>query len=203
MPQESRLPDPAAEPDPRRWVEEVAAGRSEGLAALFDRYAQRVFAIAVRVLRSEADAEEAVAEVFEQVWRDAALYDPRRGTVDAWIARLAHSRAIDRLRRRRARPDSDCALHPEDAERAYPEQLDIAQGLLESLQRESAVREALAGLGRMQRHCITLAFLEGLSHAEIAARLGMPLGTVKSHVRRGMLAMRAFLEKRGYGGCEP
>lgn len=185
---------------PARWVEQVRAGQQAGLAALFDRYSHRVFAISVRILRTEADAEETVADVFQQVWRDASRYDAERGSVEAWIVRLAHSRAIDRLRRRRARPDEDCAVHPDALDTPYTEHQDAAPALLEALQSESAVREAFRVLGREQQRCVALAFLEGLSHQEIAERLGMPLGTVKSHVRRGLLAMRAFLQERGYGG---
>ena len=185
---------------PARWVAQVCAGQQAGLAALFDRYSHRVFAIAVRILRTEADAEETVADVFQQVWRDASRYDAERGSVEAWIVRLAHSRAIDRLRRRRARPDEDCAVHPDALDTPYTEHQDAAPALLEALQSESAVREAFRVLGREQQRCVALAFLEGLSHPEIAERLGMPLGTVKSHVRRGLLAMRAFLQERGYGG---
>lgn len=185
---------------PARWVEQVRAGQQAGLAALFDRYSHRVFAISVRILRTEADAEETVADVFQQVWRDASRYDAERGSVEAWIVRLAHSRAIDRLRRRRARPDEDCAVHPDALDTPYTEHQDAAPALLEALQSESAVREAFRVLGREQQRCVALAFLEGLSHPEIAERLGMPLGTVKSHVRRGLLAMRAFLQERGYGG---
>ncbi len=202
MPAASRLPPDESELAPKRWVEQVRAGSQQGLAALFDRFAQRSFAIAVRILRSEADAEEAVADVFQQVWKDADRYDAERGTVEAWIVRLSHSRAIDRLRRRRARPDEDCALHPEDVDFAYSQHQDGAPAMLEALQSESAVRMAFSVLGQEQQRCVALAFLEGLSHPEIAERLGMPLGTVKSHVRRGLLAMRAHLQERGYGGLE-
>lgn len=197
----SRLPPDDADLAPLRWVEEVRAGVQQGLAALFDRYAQRSFAIAMRILRSEADAEEAVADVFQQIWKDAGRYDPERGSVEAWIVRLSHSRSIDRLRRRRARPDEDAALHPEDVDFTYSQQ-DAGPALLEALQSESAVRAAFSVLGREQQRCVALAFLEGLSHPEIAARLEMPLGTVKSHVRRGLLAMRAYLQDRGHGGFE-
>ncbi|MCK7594081.1 sigma-70 family RNA polymerase sigma factor [Pseudomarimonas salicorniae] len=197
-----RLPPDDADLAPQRWVEEVCAGQQQGLAALFDRYSPRAFAIAMRILRSEADAEEAVADVFQQVWKDAGRYDAQRGSVEAWIVRLSHSRAIDRLRRRRARPDEDCALHPEDVDFTYSQHQDAGPALLEALQSESAVRKAFEVLGREQQRCVSLAFLEGLSHPEISERLGMPLGTVKSHVRRGLLAMRGYLQERGYGGFE-
>lgn len=191
--------DPAS---PERWVKSILQGRQDALGFLFDRFASRVFAIAVRILRNEADAEETVADVFQQVWRDAARFDAARGTVEAWIVRLAHSRAIDRLRRRRARPDED-GVHLDAIDSPYAEHRDPAPELLDALQSESLIREAFRVLGVEQQRCVALAFLEGLSHPEIAARLAMPLGTVKSHVRRGLMAMRTFLQERGHDGFGP
>jgi RNA polymerase sigma-70 factor (ECF subfamily) len=182
------------------WVRRMAAGETEALAPLFDAMAQRVFAVAQRILRCEADAEETVADVFQQLWRDAARFDPARGSVEAWVLRVAYSRAIDRLRHRRARPDEATGVHPDELHAPYTPQDDPAGDLLGALERESLVRAAFATLGREQQRCVALAFLEGLSHSEVAARLDLPLGTVKSHVRRGLQAMRAFLEARGHHG---
>lgn len=190
-------PDPA----PEAWVRQLIEGQHDALGHLFDRFSSRVFAVSVRILRNEADAEEAVADVFQQVWRDARRFDSGRGTVEAWIVRLAHSRAIDRLRRRKARPDED-GVHLDSMDTPYSAHRDPAPELLDALQSESLVREAFRVLGAEQQRCVALAFLEGLSHPEIAARLSMPLGTVKSHVRRGLLAMRTFLQERGHGSFE-
>ena len=183
---------------PQEWLGQVLRGDQSGLARLFDHFSSRVFSIALRILRNEQDAEEAVADVFAQVWRRASDFDRARGTVDAWVLRLAHSRAIDRLRRRRARPDLDTALHPDDPEAPYEVARDPAQELLAGLETQSLVRQAFAILKPEQQRCVALAFLEGLSHQEVAERIGMPLGTVKSHVRRGLMAMRTFLQERGH-----
>lgn len=183
---------------PQEWLGQVLRGDQSGLARLFDHFSSRVFSIALRILRNEQDAEEAVADVFAQVWRRAADFDRARGTVDAWVLRLAHSRAIDRLRRRRARPDLDTALHPDDPEAPYEVARDPAQELLAGLETQSLVRQAFAILKPEQQRCVALAFLEGLSHQEVAERIGMPLGTVKSHVRRGLMAMKSFLQERGH-----
>lgn len=183
---------------PQHWLEQVLQGEQAGLSCLFSHYSARVFSIALRILRNEQDAEEAVADVFAQVWRRAADFDSSRGTIDAWILRLAHSRSIDRLRRRRARPDLDTALHPDDPSAPYEVARDPAQELLAGLESQSLVRHAFAILKPEQQRCVALAFLEGMSHQEVAERIGMPLGTVKSHVRRGLMAMRAYLRERGH-----
>ncbi|MBD8524614.1 sigma-70 family RNA polymerase sigma factor [Pseudomarimonas arenosa] len=183
---------------PQLWLSQVLRGEQVGLSCLFDHFSSRVYAIALRILRNEQDAEEAVADVFAQVWRRAADFDRARGSVAAWVLRLAHSRAIDRLRRRRARPDLDTTLHPDDPDAPYEVARDPAQELLTGLETQSLVRHAFAILKPEQQRCVALAFLEGLSHQEVAERTGMPLGTVKSHVRRGLMAMRSFLQERGH-----
>lgn len=179
-------------------VTAVANGDRGALERLFRHFSDRVYAIALRFLRIPADAEEVVVDVFHQVWQDAARYDAARGSVDAWIGRIAHSRALDRRRRRRARPDQDATLHPDDIDPAYTECEDAAPTLLALYEEGHLVRRALAQLSPEQQRCVGLAFLEDLSHGEIAARTGLPLGTVKSHVRRGMLALRGHLDAWGY-----
>lgn len=179
-------------------VAALAGGRREALATLFEHCADRVYAIALRLLRLPQDAEEVVVDVFQQAWQEAARFDPARGSVEAWLARIAHSRAVDRLRRRQARPDQDVGLHPDALDAAYTKCEDPAPTLIALYEEGSLVRRALAELSSEQQCCIELAFVEGMSHQEIAERLGWPLGTIKSHVRRGMLALRNQLEAWGY-----
>jgi RNA polymerase sigma-70 factor, ECF subfamily len=184
-------------------VAAAARGEHDALERLYRQCCDRVYGIALRLLRQAQDAEEVVVDVFQQVWQEAARYDPARGTVEAWLGRIAHSRALDRLRRRRARPDQDAgldpdALHPDHPDAAYTECEDAAPALLALYEEGHLVRRALAELSPEQQRCVGLAFLEELSHAEIAARTGWPLGTVKSHVRRGMLTLRTRLEAWGY-----
>ena len=186
----------------------VARGERDALERLYRQCCDRVYGIALRLLRQAQDAEEVVVDVFQQVWQDAARYDAGRGTVEAWLGRIAHSRALDRLRRRQARPDQDAGLQPEDlhpdglhpdgVNAAYTECEDAAPALLALYEEGNLVRRALAELSPEQQRCVGLAFLEELSHVEIAERTGWPLGTVKSHVRRGMLALRSRLEDWGY-----
>jgi len=168
----------------------IVARDPEALAKLYDRYRGVVMAFALRVLRDRAEAEEAVVDVFHQVWRHAETFDAGRGSVAAWIMILCRSRAVDRLRqrgRRQAVESSGDGLHemPSSAKRPDEE----AES---SLVKRRVVR-ALAVLSAGQREAIELAYYEGLSHAEIASRLREPLGTVKTRIRQGMLQLRASL----------
>lgn len=178
----------------RDCLARIRDGDAQALATLYDATAERVYAIALRVTGDAADAEEAAADVYAQVWRRADRYDPARGSVAAWLAVLAHSRAIDRRRRRGEGPpllvgdDAQAALEREASE------TDDTCDLVAALEEGSRVRAAMAALSPAQRRLVGLAFLEGLSHPEIAERTGLPLGTVKSHIRRGLEALRRALE---------
>ena len=175
----------------RDWLARIRAGDARALAALYDATAERVYAIALRATGDTSDAEEAAADVYAQVWRRADRYDPARGSVLAWLSVLAHSRAIDRRRRRGdvARVTGDDAASALDQAGTADDTADLVAALDEG----SRVRAAMAALSPAQRRLVGLAFLEGLSHPEIAARTGLPLGTVKSHIRRGLEALRQAL----------
>ena len=172
-------------------------GDADALGRLYDLAVGRVYAIALRVLRDPGDAEEVVSDVFLQVWEQAASYCPERGAVMAWLQTLAWSRAVDRRRRLRRHRAAE-PLHPEDAPAAYTSgEDDPAEALASSLANVRRVREAVAALSPAQRQVLSLAYGEDLSHPDIAQRTGLPLGTVKSHARRGMAALRAALAGEG------
>src|SRR5262249_23546914 len=183
---------------PGRWTEDRAADRAAlermargdgaALAELYDRHARPIYSLALRVLQDAADAEDIVQEVFAQAWRQAARYDAARGHVAAWLLTLARSRAIDRLRARQARPDrgGDAIADPPDRE-------STADLQLLSGERAARGRAALGELPLRQRVAIELAYYEGLTHAEIAARLEQPLGTVKTRIRLALLKLRDAL----------
>ena len=181
-------------PAPERLiVERMAAGDGDALRELYDVHARAVYSLAVRILRSQSDAEDIVQEVFVQAWRNATRYDATRGTVAGWLLMQARSRAIDRLRARRARPEqTDDAQRPEPADAAAGPDIQIVRG--EQAQR---VRDALGQLPLLQRTAVELAYYEGLTHAEIAVQLEQPLGTVKTRIRQGLLKLRQAL-----GGVE-
>jgi RNA polymerase sigma-70 factor (ECF subfamily) len=180
---EHRLEDEAA-------MDRIVRGDGGGLAELYDRHVRPVYSLALRILQDQADAEDVVQEVFSQAWRQAARYDATRGNVVAWLLTLARSRAIDRLRARRARPDQ--ATGDVRAFDVVDQAATVDLRLL-SAEQAARVRVALDELPLMQRMPIELAFYEGLTHTEIAERLEQPLGTVKTRIRLAMTKLRKSL----------
>ena len=168
------------------------AGLSEA-AASFEPLRHKLIRVAYRMLGSVADAEDVVQEVFSQTWTQAKRYDATRGSVASWLMMMSRSRAIDRLRSRRAKPDS--APLPHDT--AVVDLPDPAQGAEHGVltaESASGLRVALAALPLTQRVAIELAYFEGLTQMQIAERLEQPLGTVKTRIRTGLLKLREALE---------
>ena len=168
----------------------MAQGDHDGLAELYDRHARAIYSLALRILQDRAEAEDVVQDVFAQVWTQAARYDTSRGAVAAWMLMMARSRAIDRLRSRRARPDNTAdtraTLNMPDA--GVPQDLQLL-----SAEEVARLRRALAELPLLQRVALELAYYEGLTHAEIAERLEEPLGTVKTRIRQAVIRLRESL----------
>jgi RNA polymerase sigma-70 factor (ECF subfamily) len=171
-------------------LERMARGDHEALAELYDRHGRLVFSLALRILRDQSDAEDIVQDVFSQAWRQAARYESSRGNVIAWLLNLTRSRAIDRLRGRRARPDATAGdpatLDLPDLSQPVDEQLALSN-------QAARIRAAVDELSVLQRVAIELAFYEGLTHVEIADRLELPLGTVKTRIRQGLLKLKERL----------
>jgi RNA polymerase sigma-70 factor (ECF subfamily) len=175
-------------------LQRAAAGDSGGLGALYDRHGRAVYSLALRILGDEGDAEEVTQDVFAQAWRRAAQYDAARGTVAAWLLIMARTRAIDRFRARRVRPEGrvqadDDGLTLQQLPATDP---DVASEMM-AAERGLRVRRALEGLPLLQRIALELAYFEGLSQREIAERLEQPLGTVKTRMRLGLLKLRDVL----------
>lgn len=174
----------------RDWLAGIVRRDESALAAFYDATIGRVYGLALRITRKPEAAEEVVADVYLQVWRNAAAYDAARGRALTWLLTICHSRALDLLRRR-----DEAEPHPE------PETLrpDLQEGdndpldLLQAIERDSAVYAALETLNPIQRQLIALAFFKGLSHQEAAAQSGLPLGTVKTHIRRALEQLRQAL----------
>jgi RNA polymerase sigma-70 factor (ECF subfamily) len=193
----------ASAPPPRAEDAELSARLANDLAGIargdhraFDRFYDatlgRVFAVVRRICINPALAEEVTEDVYVQVWREAARFDPARGAVLAWLLMMSRSRALDALRR--ADPalsmgDPAALLDAEDAATAQGDPLD----LLGALRRDGEVHCALAALPARERQMVALAFLRGLTHAEIAAAMRLPLGTVKTSIRRALGALRPRL----------
>jgi RNA polymerase sigma-70 factor, ECF subfamily len=180
-------------------VRSVAGGDRDALAGLYTRYGAAVMALLVRMLGTRAEAEELVHDIFVELWRRAGQYDPGRGAVATWVLTVARSRALDALRSRARRPTGEEPA----AERIAP---DTERPDRQAARRAEAIAvgTAMAGLGAEQRQVLELAYFDGLSQSEIAASLGIPLGTVKSRTIAAMRTLRAALAShRADGGGEP
>lgn len=168
-------------------IDRVIARDETALAALYDRYSGMVCSVLNRILRDTAAAEEILQDIFYQVWRNAAQFDPARGSFPGWLVVAARNRAISRLRRRNLGEGEElientvilpCNLESEAAQK----------------QMIGKVKSALGNLPQEQREAIELAYFEGLTHSEIAARTGDPLGTVKTRLRTAVESLKKKLQ---------
>jgi RNA polymerase sigma-70 factor (ECF subfamily) len=172
-------------------VERMARGEADATADLYDRHVRVVYSLALRILQDDGEAEDLAQEVFVQAWQQAARYDASRGTVPAWLLNMTRSRAIDRVRARRVRPEgAPVAIDVLMESMSAPG--DLAADVLAG-EDAALLRRELAALPVLQRVAIELAYFEGLSHREVAERLDEPLGTVKTRIRMGLLKLRDAL----------
>ena len=167
----------------------IATGDGDALSRVFELHSPVVLGLLVRMLGGQAEAEEVLQEVFLQVWMQADRYEESRSSPRGWILILARSRALDRLRRRvsQQRREDEAAAGEGVAVRP------VGTARLEATEQRNRVGAALGVLSPEQRHCIELAFFEGLTHTQIAERLKAPLGTVKSRILLGMNKLRQAL----------
>ncbi|RJP39069.1 MAG: sigma-70 family RNA polymerase sigma factor [Phycisphaerales bacterium] len=165
----------------------IRGGDNDAFAALYDRHAPRVFGVILRIIGDRCEAEDVLQETFWQVWRQAAAWRPERGAPLVWIAMIARSRAIDRLRRRKA---AIVASDVVEAAAAAP------QSDVEREEQAHLTRSILRQLPPEQMAVISLAFFCGMTHEQIAQEHDIPLGTVKTRIRRGMQRLRAYLTER-------
>src|SRR5690242_3361215 len=179
---------PVPERDWAGLVQSIAAGDQLALHALYERAHRPVFTLAMRITANRETAEEVTLDVFHDVWRRASGYDPANGTVLGWIMNQARSRAIDRLRF-----DSRKKRSNGGDEQPLAEVVADPHDVLELREQSEALRAALAGLAPDEREAIETTFFAGLTHAEAAARLRQPLGTIKSRIRSGLHKLRDAL----------
>ena len=171
---------------------EVAGGERDTFAALYRAASPQLFALALRILKRRDAAEEVLQEAFVNVWRHAVDFRPERGTAMGWMATIVRNRALDRLRR--ARPEMSLDEAPERHGWADPAPDPLASATMS----ESARRldDCLERLEEGPRRAIRLAYYQGLTHEALSARLGAPLGTVKSWVRRGLMRLKTCLDSK-------
>lgn len=165
----------------------IGEGHPEAVAELYDRHAPMLLALARRILGSNADAEEVLQEVFVHAWNHSGRYDPVRSSVATWLVLLTRSRAIDRLRHRQVVDRTHEQAHAADAADLPRDTSPDGPDAVFIRERRERVRRELENLPPEQRQVLEMAFYDGLSQSEIAARAGLPLGTVKT---RTLLAMK-------------
>ncbi len=183
--------DPRTDLDLLQAIQERAD--TTALGALYDRFGRRVYSLAYGILRCKPDAEDVLQEVFERVWKKSHTYQSALGNVKSWLLRIAHNRSINRLKARTLRDGP--SINSADS---------AAGGMLESVANSvetntdfdigQYVQDALAYLPEEQRRLIELAFFKGLSHSEIAETEQLPLGTVKTRIRTGIMRLRTELQ---------
>lgn len=170
-------------------LDRIAGGDERALEALYQKFGGGMYAVALRVSRSERLAQEAVQDAFMAVWQDRARFDPSRGSVGPWLLTLARYKAIDGVRREAAAKRQTQEVDLE----LYEAPDDVHDEAWKSFQRER-LYEAISTLPDDQRRALTLAFVEGLTHVEVAAREGVPLGTAKTRIRTALLRLRSQIE---------
>ncbi len=168
-------------------LERCARGDAKGFRALYEQKSPRLYAVALRITRNPALASDAVHDAMLQVWRNAARYDVERGNADGWLVSLVRYRALD-IARKQGREATGIEI---------PEQMDEDPDALTRLVSDAegaTLRSCLLEIEPPRRRLVILAFIDGLTHVQVAARVGQPIGTVKSTIRRTLLALRACLE---------
>src|SRR5580698_7240554 len=162
-------------------VSAVRSGKESAMAELYDRYSAVVYSVSLRVLGDTGAAEDVLQEVFLQLWRNPDWFDSSRGNLAPWLAVIARNRSIDVLRKRRPESDVEDVLLSVEPDMAGDADRAMAM---------TKVRAVLGGMPAAQRSMLEMAYFEGLSHSEISAKTGEPLGTVKTRIRSGLLTLR-------------
>ncbi|WP_210481483.1 ECF RNA polymerase sigma factor SigK [Naasia sp. SYSU D00948] len=183
---ETRTPDAIAASPADALLARVAEGDRQAFAEFYDLVASRVLGLVIRVLRDRAQSEEVVQEVFLEVWQTAPRYDPSRGTALTWILTMAHRRAIDRIRSAQSARDRETREGIRDFRIEYDSVSEAAELRVE----HERVRRAMERLTPLQREAVSLAYYGGYSSGEVAEMLHIPVGTVKTRLRDGLIRLR-------------
>ena len=174
---------------PAELMARVARGDTDAFAHLYDQMAPRVFGLIRRVLRNPAQSEEVTQEVFLEIWRHSARFDPSKGSALSWMLTIAHRKAVDRVR------SAEAARHRDEGYGSSNQDVthdSTSEAVVERLDAER-VRRALETLTAAQRQALELAYLSGYTHTEVATMLDLPLGTAKTRIRDGLIRLRDTL----------
>jgi RNA polymerase sigma-70 factor (ECF subfamily) len=164
----------------------VKEGDQAAFSALYDDISPRVFGLVRRLLVDFSQSEEVTQEVFLEIWQSASRYEPSKGGAATWILTMAHRRAVDRIRSSQASRDRDVKIGIRD----HVAQYDNVESTVETTIEHERVKQAMSKLTELQRQAVTLAYYGGFSHSEVAAQLKVPIGTVKTRLRDGMIRLR-------------
>lgn len=184
----TRYARPVADAELVNWIAQVCERDEKALAALYDALVSKVYGLVQRITGQRQLAEEVTEDVFWQIWRQAPRFDAGRGSPRAWVMTMARSRALDALRRLKPASSFESELIGEE-ESMEQNPID----LLVAVEQNTHLHQALGKIEALPRQLVSLAFFKGLSHEEIASHTGLPLGTVKSHIRRALLHLRELL----------
>jgi RNA polymerase sigma-70 factor, ECF subfamily len=176
-------------PDLSELLRASARGDEQAFAELYGATSRRLYGLVVRVVRDPAQAEEVAQEAFLEIWRTSARFDSAKGSAMSWMMTIAHRKAVDRVRSAQAASRRDETYEAATQDRAY----DITAEEVERSLDSQRVRQALASLTETQRGAVQLAYFGGYTHNEVAALLGIPLGTAKTRIRDGLIRLRDTL----------
>lgn len=174
---------------PEQRLARIAEGDKRAFADLYDATASRIYGMVRRLLIDPSQSEEVTQEIYLEIWQTASRYKPERGSAMSWMLTMAHRRAVDRVRASQSSRDRDTKVGIRDYDREYDQVAEHVEITLEG----ERVKRALQGLTELQRQAVELAYYKGLSHSEIAAELHVPVGTIKTRIRDGMIRLRDAL----------
>ncbi|MDY0945555.1 sigma-70 family RNA polymerase sigma factor [Frigoribacterium sp. CFBP9039] len=180
------MPDAVQPSSPDELLHRVAGGDQVAFGELYDQTAPRVLGLIKRLLKDHSQSEEVAQEVFLEIWQTASRFDTTRGSAASWMLTMAHRRAVDRVRASQAGRDRDLRIGVRDM---APEYDSVTESVEIRIEHER-VERALARLTELQRQAVQLAYYGGYSHSEVATMLGVPIGTVKTRLRDGMIRLR-------------
>jgi len=184
--EQSQEPGPVNTVTPDSLLTLVATGDQRAFASLYDLMAARVLGLTRRVLRDQAQSEEVAQEIFLEIWQNATKFDSGKGSATTWIMTMTHRRAVDRVRAAQASRDRDTRIGIRD----YAPDYDNVSESVEVKMEHERVEKAMARLTDLQRQAVTLAYYGGFSHTEVAEMLHIPVGTIKTRLRDGMIRLR-------------
>ncbi|MFO7690075.1 MAG: sigma-70 family RNA polymerase sigma factor [Cryobacterium sp.] len=178
--------EPAAPPTQEELLIRVADGDQQAFGELYDQIVPRVLGLVKRVLVDHAQSEEVTQEIFLEIWQTASRFEPTRGGASTWIMTMSHRRAVDRIRSSQAGRDRDTKIGIRDLAVAYDQVAETVEVRIE----HERVERAMSRLTQLQRQAVSLAYYGGYSHSEVADMLSIPLGTVKTRLRDGLIRLR-------------